>query len=643
MEKCSGKLFGYNFECTRRFGYSGIYAEMIDDSRLLYTDRSFYHAAFDGMTGLGQCTERMHFLTDRSYAWHIVADGKISVRFLTEYGRALHSSNEPRGVFDNKFDSAYSRMEVVSEGKIRYISLKPADALYECRRDVLDAIKEMHPQTIRFPGGCFAEKYKWKDGLLPIEDRPPISDEGKFNLFCSHYRYDGYELNIDDYIAICRYVGAEPEWTVKLTKNDPQDAADLVEYCNGDASTKYGALRISRGYKEPYNIRTWYIGNEVGYITSPETAAELHDQFVAAMLCVDPTIKTVATTGNIADWDKRFLAHAKTVDCCAQHSYIENNIPGYDLQQLLDAAEGPLYRKLEAACERLDGRRMLFDEWNLRWGTMGDSDSGLYAAGVMTMLIRNQEKLNLDGASYFALVNEGIIRVYQDVTSDDMDFTNRLAGILYGGREKTGGDCGKIPMWSWAASRVMDYCQTLECLDFTKSAVVGHSRLGKTALYTGMMDTRFQFAISNDSGFAGAALNRNREDRERGEPFCSVAFCVEHHMQWFSENYRKYADREETMPYDQHFLVAATAPRHVYVASAEEDYWSDPKTEYLSCCAAGAVYEQLGITGFVHPDRYPNPGEHFHDGHVGYHIRHGVHYFSREDWNMYCQYIKNNE
>jgi len=228
---------------------------------------------------------------------------------------------------------------------------------------------------------------------------------------------------------------------------------------------------------------------------------------------------------------------------------------------------------------------------------------------------------------------------YQDVTSDDMDFTNGLAGILYDGREKTGSDCGKIPMWSWAASRIMDYCQTLDCLDFSKSAVVGHSRLGKTALFTGMMDTRFQFAISNDSGFAGAALNRNREERERGEPFCSVSFCVQHHMQWFSENYRKYADNEETMPYDQHFLVAATAPRHVYVASAVEDDWSDPKTEYLSCCAAGEVYEHLGMTGFVHPDRYPEPGEHFHDGHVGYHIRPGVHYFSREDWQQYFKYI----
>ncbi len=229
---------------------------------------------------------------------------------------------------------------------------------------------------------------------------------------------------------------------------------------------------------------------------------------------------------------------------------------------------------------------------------------------------------------------------YQDVTSDDENFEDGLAGILYGGRERTDGECGKIPMWSWAASRVMDYCQTLDCLDFQKSAVVGHSRLGKTALFTGMLDERFQFAISNDSGFAGAALSRNREDREKGERLCSVEFCAKNHMQWFSQNYRKYINKEEEMPYDQHFLVAASAPRYVYVASAVNDIWSDPKTEYLSSCAAGKVYEQLGKTGFVHPDRYPVPGDVLHDGCVGYHMRHGDHYFGREDWQQYFKFIK---
>lgn len=230
---------------------------------------------------------------------------------------------------------------------------------------------------------------------------------------------------------------------------------------------------------------------------------------------------------------------------------------------------------------------------------------------------------------------------YEDVTADNMDFTDGLAGILYDGKEKTGSDPGKIAMWSWAASRAMDYCQTLDCLDFSRSAVLGHSRLGKTALFTGVMDERFQFTISNNSGFAGAALSRNRAERAKGAPYCSADFCVKNHMQWFSENYRKYADNEEAMPYDQHFLVAGSAPRHVYVASAEQDLWSDPKSEFLSAYAAGEIYERLGLSGLIAPDRYPVPGEKFHDGYVGYHIREGSHYLSREDWNLYMEYIRN--
>ena len=226
---------------------------------------------------------------------------------------------------------------------------------------------------------------------------------------------------------------------------------------------------------------------------------------------------------------------------------------------------------------------------------------------------------------------------YEDVTTDDMDFTTGLAGLLYEGRERSGSDCGKIPMWSWAASRVMDFCRTLDCLDFSRSAVVGHSRLGKTALYTGMMDERFAVAISNESGFAGAALNRSQKRLHGG---CSVRFCCENHMQWFAPNYRKYAGREEDMPYDQHFLVAASAPRRVYVASALEDTWSDPETEYLSCCAVDEVYRRLGLPGFLHPDRDPVPGDVFSGGYVAYHLRPGAHFLSREDWDLYCRYLR---
>lgn len=225
---------------------------------------------------------------------------------------------------------------------------------------------------------------------------------------------------------------------------------------------------------------------------------------------------------------------------------------------------------------------------------------------------------------------------YRDVTTDDDDFDNGLAGVLYEGRPRGKSDCGKIAMWAWAACRVMDYCQTLDCLDLSRGAAVGHSRLGKTALLAGMMDERFSCAVSNDSGCAGAALARGNQGEKVSDITRNFPF-------WFAPNYLQYSGNESAMPFDQHFLLAGCAPRSVYVASAIEDEWADPNSEYLSCCAASEVYKRLGLTGFVHPDRFPRCGDVFHEGTIGYHLRAGCHYLSREDWNNYFNFLRRKE
>lgn len=214
---------------------------------------------------------------------------------------------------------------------------------------------------------------------------------------------------------------------------------------------------------------------------------------------------------------------------------------------------------------------------------------------------------------------------YQDVTSDDGDFTNGLAGGFYPEGKRTASQCGKIGLWAWAAMRVMDYALTRPELNPARITVAGHSRLGKTALLAGALDERFYCAYSNDSGCSGAALSRGT----RGETISDIYRVFSY---WFCENYEKYAGKEETLPFDQHFLIAANAPHRVYVASAEQDIWADPEKEYEGCVAASAYYEALGLSGFVHPDRMPEVGECFHQGMIGYHMRSGTHAFSREDW-----------
>lgn len=221
---------------------------------------------------------------------------------------------------------------------------------------------------------------------------------------------------------------------------------------------------------------------------------------------------------------------------------------------------------------------------------------------------------------------------YEDVTKDNGDFTDGLSGIVYpeGKREKD--QCGKLGLWAWAAMAVMDYAVTLPELDKDRISVAGHSRLGKTALLAGALDERFHCAFSNDSGCSGAALSREKT----GE---TVERIMARFPYWFCENYSKYIGDEEALPFDQHFLLCANLPHRVYVASAVGDLWACPENEYLSCVAADEYYRSHGKKGFCHPDRLPAVGECLHEGDIGYHLRLGDHYFSREDWQNYIKFL----
>ena len=220
---------------------------------------------------------------------------------------------------------------------------------------------------------------------------------------------------------------------------------------------------------------------------------------------------------------------------------------------------------------------------------------------------------------------------YRDVTKDrNDDFTSGLAAMYP--RSGAPDEWGKIAMWAWAASRVLDYVRTLPEVDPSRVFSVGHSRLGKTSLWAAVQDERFAAAIVNNSGCSGAAITRGKA----GERIADIVTSFPH---WFCENYRKYKGREEEMPFDQHQLVAAMAPRLVYISSAVEDTWADPKSEYLSAVAASEAYSLLGLPGLVHPDRWPLSGESFHAGKIGYHLRAGTHFLSRADWQQFFRYL----
>lgn len=222
---------------------------------------------------------------------------------------------------------------------------------------------------------------------------------------------------------------------------------------------------------------------------------------------------------------------------------------------------------------------------------------------------------------------------YQHVTTDDGDMLNGLAGQF--SRPTDGTGYGKITLWAWAASRALDYLLTRDEIDEEHVAVIGHSRLGKTALWCGAQDPRIKYVFSNDSGCAGAAMERTRHEGGETTEIISRVFPY-----WFCENYRQYANHPENMPFDQHFLLAASAPRYVCVNSAHLDTWADPYSEQLSCVAASPAWHFHGKRGFIGPETPAEVGEHFHDGDVGYYLRHGIHFLGRSDWLQDMAFVK---
>ena len=185
-------------------------------------------------------------------------------------------------------------VKVIGEAAVFEASLMPTDHYYGMRRDVIEQLRYISPTAIRFPGGCAADHFDWKESLKAPEFRKPADGRSKdWFLFRDTYHQDPLDIGLNEFIMLCRELNAEPEYTVSLILSDGEDAAKLTEYCNGSRDSEYGAIRESLGF-EAFNIHLWYIGNEAyffgGEYEDSKKAAERTDELITAMKRVDPSI-----------------------------------------------------------------------------------------------------------------------------------------------------------------------------------------------------------------------------------------------------------------------------------------------------------------------------------------------------------------
>lgn len=250
--------------------------------------------------------------------------------------------------------------------------------------------------------------------------------------------------------------------------------------------------------------------------------------------------------------------------------------------------------------------------------------------GIGTMDITRENKNGFWPAEEVIEAGYGISGFdVKDVSPDDKEKFQVGVMELYPEQLEMNNGMRALGAWGWGASRAIDYFETDSSVDAKKIITVGHSRGGKASLWCGAQDKRVTITISNESGNSGAALSR----RNFGESIKRIIRFTH----WFAPNYNQYADNEDKLPIDQHMLLALIAPRGLYVASAAEDLWADPKGQYLSLLEAQPAFKLYGIESDL-PAEMPEVNKQIIKSHVGFHNREGKHNMTPYDWQQFIRF-----
>jgi alpha-N-arabinofuranosidase len=330
-------------------------------------------------------------------------DGVIAEQDLASVGakwKELKFALRPRA------SDSEARLQVVVDGKsdvaIDQVSIMPRSWLAQggFRQDLLRAVAEIKPPVIRWPGGCFASPYRWKDGIGPQHSRRVTPRELWDDL-------DINSLGTDEFIQLCRKVDAEPlivvnigtpQWNTDIDTYDfMQDVLDWIEYCNGPADSKWGKIRAANGHPEPYNVKYWEIDNETWGMGVDNYIAAVK-RFAPAMRKADKSIKLAAcgSGGFNLEWNRRVIEDcAELIDYLSIHHYENPN----------SYAKGPYnYERFirqtgDIIVSSKNPKLMIYcSEWNAQ---STDWRTGLYAGGLLNAFERCGDIFEIGGPALF--------------------------------------------------------------------------------------------------------------------------------------------------------------------------------------------------------------------------------------------------
>ncbi len=219
-----------------------------------------------------------------------------------------------------------------------------------------------------------------------------------------------------------------------------------------------------------------------------------------------------------------------------------------------------------------------------------------------------------------------------DIQPDRPDEREGLRAIVTSPESPDAAETATIMSWAWGVHRAVDHLQNEPAIDPKRIAVVGHSRLGKTALLAGAFDDRIALTVANQAGCGGSGPSRHNDPKAEGVARITTAF-----PHWFCGNFSKFGEDTSKLPFDQHSLVALCAPRPVLFTAAAEDLWANPSGQFEVLKAAKPVYELVGVDGLT-AEEMPSPDAPLVDSRLGYWIRSGSHAMTPADWKIYLDF-----